>query len=277
MGEGERCDQHGQDPRVEGREGSDRDAEAGEHELDREPGRREEAALADAVAASEAQHRGQQRMVDDDERDCRRDPRSCEAEVAAAPDGLDGEPGGQGAQRVVGEVEELDVPGVAAAHELRDVQGGDEAEQQQRVEYERARDDEGGPRVKAVVAADSDAEERRYGRERQQQQEGGPVVAVRTVVGERRGGRDERREADRGDVERGGLGQAAHAPGLPTGSFCDCWDAAHLRHLVKVGDKPRLSRRPRDNRQQIVAAAPQPRHRRLRRFGERGSPVRGIG
>ena len=244
MRECERRDQHRQDPRVELGERSDRDPEADEDEFDREPGGGEEAALAEAVAAAEPQHHGEQRVVDADERDRCRDAGGGEAEVAAPSDCLDDDPGGERAENVVGEVEEVDVPRVAAAQELREVQGGDEGQHQQRREHERARDDERGPGVQAVVAADADAEERRNCSQRQEQRECGPVVAFRTMEGERRSRGGECQEADRRDVESGDLGQAAHAPGLPPGSFGHCWDAAHLPHLTKVGDKPRRPRCP---------------------------------
>ena len=77
---------------------ADRDPEADEHELDREPGGGEEAALAEAVAAAEPQHHGEQRVVDGDERDRRRDAGGGKAEVVGRADRLDGEPGGERAQ-----------------------------------------------------------------------------------------------------------------------------------------------------------------------------------
>ena len=176
---------------------AERDPEADEHELDRKPCGGEEAALAEAVAAAEPQHQGEQCVVDGDERDRRRDAGSRKAEVVGRADRLDDEPGGKCAEDVVGEIEEVDVPRVAPAHDLRDMQCRHEGEQPQRVEDERARDDEGRPGVQAVVTADRDAEERRDGRQRQEQCKRGPVVVAGTVDGDRRRRGGECRDADR--------------------------------------------------------------------------------
>ncbi len=132
VSEGERGDQDRQDPRVEHRERADRDPEPGEDELHREAGRGEEPALAKAVAAAEPQHHGQEQVVDRDEHDCGGQPRGGEAVVAVDPDEIGGEPGRQGAQQVVGDVEQPDVPGVAIADPLRHDDREHERDEQRR-------------------------------------------------------------------------------------------------------------------------------------------------
>ena len=49
------------------RERGDRDAESRDHELDPQAGRRQKPCFAEAVAAAEPQHDGEQKMVDEDE------------------------------------------------------------------------------------------------------------------------------------------------------------------------------------------------------------------
>ena len=96
--EQKRRDQRRQEPRVEAGERAERDAEPCDHELDREPGGGEEAALAEAVTATEAQHHREQRVVDRDEATAAARPESAKR-VPPAADGLDREPGGERAQR----------------------------------------------------------------------------------------------------------------------------------------------------------------------------------
>ncbi|MEO5576410.1 MAG: hypothetical protein ABIR67_08025 [Gaiellaceae bacterium] len=111
MREPERRDQDGQQPWVEQSEGADRDPEAGQHELDRETARREEAALAEAVTAPESEHRRQQNVVDRDEGHRRRKACECEAGIAVERHRVGREPRCERAQQVVGDVEKPDVPG----------------------------------------------------------------------------------------------------------------------------------------------------------------------
>jgi hypothetical protein len=143
------------------------------------------------------------------------------------------------------------------------------------VEDERACDDERRPGVEAVVAPDGDAEERRRGRQGRQEGKRGPLVRADVARDDGGDRGDGRCQADDGDVERGGLGQAAHTPGLPPCPLRHHWDAGHLPHLVKVRDVPHCCGVPPGDRQRKEAAVPQLRYRRLRRIGESSSPVRG--
>ena len=190
--EGEGGDQHRQDPGVEHRERADRDPEPGQDELHREAGRGEQPALAKRVPAPEPQHHGQEQVVDGDEDDCGGQTGGGEAAIAVDPDEIGGEPGGQGAQHVIGEVEQPDVPGVAVADPLRDDDREHEWDEQRRREHEGAGDDERRRRMQAVVAADRDAEERRERRKRDQDRRAPPLVARRNPLAQRCGGGDER-------------------------------------------------------------------------------------
>ena len=234
VSEGERGDQDRQDPRVEHRERADRDPEPGEDELHRQAGRGEEPALAKAVAAAEPQHHGQEQVVDRDEHDCGGEARGGKAVIAVDPDEIGGEPGRQGAQQVVGDVEQPDVPGVAIADPLRHDDREHERDEQRRREHERAGDDERGRRVEAVVAADGNAEQRREGGERQQDRRLPPFVARGDALAQRGDGGDECERLDQRRVDGRRSGQPAHPPGLPACLIRHCWDAHLLPHLVKV-------------------------------------------
>ena len=153
-------------------------------------------------------------MVDRDEHDCGGQARGGEAVVAVDPDEIGGEPGRQGAQQVVGDVEQPDVPGVAVADPLRDDDREHERDEQRRREHERAGDDERGRRVEAVVAADGDAEQRREGGERQQDRRLPPLVARGDALAQRGDGGDERERLDHRRVD----GRRQRAVGAPAGT-----------------------------------------------------------
>ena len=116
-------------------EGVHRDAERCEHEVGGEILGIEQAGVPEREAAREAQHHGEQDVVDRDEDDagCKpgerqpqcvvTDPRVFEDEDAAD------EPGGHRRERVVEDVERLQVPAVAHLQPLRDhLDDGDEHE-----------------------------------------------------------------------------------------------------------------------------------------------------
>ena len=205
---------------------------------------------AEAVPAAEPQHHGQERVVDEHERECCGEARGGEAEVGVGADEVDGEPGREGAQQVVGEIEEPDVPGVAFADPLWNDHRDCERDEKRRRKHERAGDDECRRRVQAVVAPDRDAEERRDCRKREQDCRLPPLVRRRDALAQRGSGSHEREYLDQGGVRGRCSRQPAYPPRLPARLLCHCWNAHLLPHLVKVtGPISSSPRAPTDNRQ----------------------------
>ena len=112
----ERRDQGRQEPGIELGECSDGHAEPCEHELDPETGRREEAALAERVPAAQPEHDREQHVVDGDEDGCGEQSGEGERGVSVCADRVRHGPGAESAERVVREIEALDVPRVAREH-----------------------------------------------------------------------------------------------------------------------------------------------------------------
>ena len=104
-------------------------AEHGDYELDPEPVAEKSPLSRNAVPAAEPQHDREQDVVDADEDGGREPGRPARSGASPSwPDRIDNDPGRETAERVVREVERLDVPRVAVADRERDVQGDDECD-----------------------------------------------------------------------------------------------------------------------------------------------------
>ena len=189
------------------------------------------------MPASEPQHDREQRVVDADE------DRGCEQSgqrkrgVVAGTDSSGDDPGTESAERVVREVEDLDVPGgLIGSRPQRQMEREDESDDQCRRQHERAGDDERGPGMKAVISADRDAKARGEGCERKQQRERHPL-GPRRCGADHRGGRSHHRsEADGGRVGGRVPRQRTEASRPPPGWLGHRLCA--LPHLVTVLRQP---------------------------------------
>jgi hypothetical protein len=177
-------------PLPQAREG---DAERGEHEVRGQALRREETGRAQRVSAREVEHRREEDMVQGDEHDHRDESRERQLDLGPQP-GVSHElhrrPRRQTVHRVVGDVETLDVPGVAHLQPLGQPVDDPEERDQLRRQQEHRGDQEDVARVVALVARRDDDEELRDRGARGEDEEGRPAGGVGRQVRER----DERRE-----------------------------------------------------------------------------------
>ena len=213
--EDERREPERDQPRVQPPEGRDADAEAGEDELGREPVEGEELGLTERVRPGEVQHHGEQDVVQEDERERRggageRLARVRGANEARVLDPVRHRPGGQAVERVVRDVEALDVPGLAARQPLRNVLDERDQRDERRRQKQDGRDEEDVRRLEAVVPRRLHREELRHGGARGEDDEGRPLVAGGADVREERRG-DRRRERHHdAAVDDGARRQLAH-------------------------------------------------------------------
>ena len=169
----------------------------GEDEVGREAFHREEAGAAERVPAREVQHRREHRVVQGDEDDRGHEAGERELEVRPQPGAshqLDCAPRREPVERVVGDVERLDVPGVANLQPLGDpVDDAEERDQLGRKKQD-ARDEEDDRRVVALVARCPHDEELRDRGTRREDEKRRPAVCPQGQMGEgqRRGGGRER-------------------------------------------------------------------------------------
>ncbi len=171
----------------------ERNAQHREHEIRREALHREEARAAQRVPAREMQHRGEQEVVGADEDDRGHEAGECELELrpeAGVAHELDRPPRREPVERVVGDVEALDVPGVANLQPLGDPVDDPEQRDQLGRQEQDAGDQEDQGRVVALVARRDHDEELRHRGRSGEGEEGEPAVGARREVRERhhRGG-----------------------------------------------------------------------------------------
>ena len=184
------------------------DAERGKNELRREHRRREEPRLRRPVPSGEKEHSGHQDVVEGDERDRREESGHGHAWAAAHPvRGVpDHEsrhaPGGEPVERVVADVERLDVPGVPMLEPLRDVLDDPHQHDELRRKQQCTGDQEDRRGVVRLIARRANDEQLCRGRTRGEDEERRPVA--RTDVDprnqRRRGG--ERRRGDECEVDQ---------------------------------------------------------------------------
>ena len=202
--EDEGRDGHRQEERVPIPEPGEGDAEQGEHKVGREALHREEAGAAQRVPAREVQHRREEDVVQRDEDDRGHEAGERELEIRAqprAPHQFHRPPRREPVERVVRDVERLDVPGVANLQPLRDsVDDAEERDQLGRKKQD-ARDEEDDRRVVALVTRRPDHEELCDRGARREDEERRPAARLQRQVGE--GQRRGRRRECADDVEEG--------------------------------------------------------------------------
>ena len=150
----QRRHRHRQEQRVPVPEPGEGDAQHGEDEVRRETLHGEEPCAPERVPPREVQHRGEERVVERNEDDRRHKPRQRELELGAeagVAHELHRPPRRQAVQRVIGDVERLDVPGVADLQPLRNAVDDAEEGDQLRRQEEHARNEEHDRRVVALV------------------------------------------------------------------------------------------------------------------------------
>ena len=232
----ERGDGGRQEPWVPRPDGGERDAERGEDEVGREALGREEARLAEAVPAREVKHRREQDVVQRDEDDGSCEPgqrkRDVRVQVPAFHE-IHRPPRRQPVQRVVGDVESLDVPGIANlepfGNVLDDAHEGDELGREQHGR----RDKEDDRRVVRLVPRRPYDEELGDSGARSEDEEGRPAVRSGLQVRKRNQSRGDCDGCDREEIGLGlarerFLGRFGPATALCCAKFAR--NCAHLCH-----------------------------------------------
>ena len=190
----QRCDGRREQERIQVPERGERHAQHGEDEVRREALDREEAGAAQRVPAREVQHGCEQEVIHPDEDDCGDEAGQSELELrpeAGVAHQLDRPPRRQAVQRVVGDVEALDVPGVANLQPLGDPVDDPEQGDELRGQEQHPGDEEDERRVVALVAGRDDDEELRHrGRDGEDEEREPAVGAGREVRERHHGGRD---------------------------------------------------------------------------------------
>ncbi len=234
--EQERRHGHRQEQRIPVPEPGEGDAQHREHEVGGKALHGEQPGAAERVPARQVEHGGQERVVERDEDDRRCQARQRELELRAQPgvaDQLDRPPRREPVQRVVRDVERLDVPGVADLQPFGDAVDDAEERDQLRRQEQHAGDEEDDRRVVALVPRRPDDEELRARGARRQDEEGHPAVGVEREVGEGDYRRRGRQSADgvekrlRARLQRGRLGRIRVDRGLPVRELAR--DRAHSR------------------------------------------------
>ena len=204
--EDQRCDGERDQPRVRLPERERGDAEGREHEIRGEVLHVEEAGLAESESACEAKHHREIRVVDRHEDEATGDAGDAEPQrVVGEPSGIEHEVMGEEPhrhrrERVVADVERLQIPAVAHAQPFGDVLHDPHQRDEFRRKEQRRRNQEHDGRVVGLVARRADDEELRDRRGRAEDQERRPVLRVLEPAEEReRRGRG--RERDDGEVD----------------------------------------------------------------------------
>lgn len=195
MDEDERSERDDREPRVRDPESGDDDTEEGEHEIRRDALEREEPGCLQGVPSSETEDEGEKDVVDGEEGGRGSNARHELLHVIARQqwEVIGGEKvehplGREPGERVVRDVECLDVPGVPDSEPLRDVEGDGHEREERRGEEEGGRNDEDGSGVVRLVAGRVDHEELSDRRRGSQEDRESPVGRV-----ELRGGTELRR------------------------------------------------------------------------------------
>ena len=215
----ERRDREHDEPGVAVPERGNRDADRDERQVRREAVDREEREVAQRVAVREAHHRPEQQVVrqHEDERDDRIADAFAQVRVrverANVEHRLPGPERGEARERVVRDVERLDVPGVALLQPLRDMLDQRDEHEELRGQDQHRRNEEHHGGVVALVARRPDHEELGERRCAGEEGECGPrtvgVVVESTEIQrrDRRRGQDDQEEVGACRPREGALGR----------------------------------------------------------------------
>jgi hypothetical protein len=183
-------------------EGGHRDAESGEHDLRRQVLEREEPGVPGAVTTCEPEHPGEQAVVERDVHERGGGAREREQQLpvlddVAVADHAGDPPRRHDVDRVVADVERLQVPAVAVLEPFRDHRDRAERRDELRREQEHGGDEEDDVRVVGLIVGRADAEKPGGGGAGGEDREGQPTVRSLQT-------RQQREAGGGGDDGRGG-------------------------------------------------------------------------
>ena len=204
MNQEERGDGGGKQIGIPAPEARKCDTETREDEVCGEAVPREEPCFTERVSPREVEHRREKEVVHEDEDDTGCEAGDCHFGLAREPQVLherNDPPRRQSVQRVVADVEALDVPGVANLQPFRNVLHDAHEDDELRWQQEGSRDQEDDGRVVRLIPRRADDEELRDGCARGKQEEGRPAVRVRRKLCQRRHRDDDGDDPDQGQIE----------------------------------------------------------------------------
>ncbi len=247
------------EPGVRLPEGVDRNAQRREHEVGSDVLGVEEPCLTQREPARESQHHCQQDVVDGDEHDADRNPGQREPQRIVGDAGMledqpfADEPGRHGRERIVEDVEGLQVPAVAHLQPLRHHLDDRHEDEQLRRQDQRGRNQEDDVGVVRLVGRRADDEQAGDGGCRGKDEEGRPLMRRLEPADERQ--RDgSGRDCNRGKVDLriprqrpvsplAGLGDERDIAGHSAHALVRCFHRRYSFATLRTGGRSRVAHR----------------------------------